>query len=117
MLMVNETHCGHAARRIMVRLKVNGGAWVVMACDADGFAMEPAGSDYAQRMLRSGSPSIAGVFTRDADLQHLTSELVHARQAEHAPRRRVMTAADRAWATKYRRKWRMERRARGLQAS
>lgn len=114
-LMVTETQCGSAAHKIVEQLKCRGGAWIVMACDVEGFAMEPAASFHAQRMLRSGSPSLAGTFTQGVEVQDLADALAVAVRAEQAPRGRPRTGAQRQ--AKYRRKWSAVHRKRVATAS
>ena len=115
-MIVSETDYLRAARRIRLRMRVNGGAWVIQAHDDGTFEMAPTGETRAQRILRSGSPCVAGTFTADIDVLDLREALFAAKQGETAHKRRKMTAAERAWHTKYKRGWRDRRRAAGAAA-
>lgn len=115
-MIVSETDCSRAAQRIRLRMRVNGGAWVIQAHDDGTFEMVPNGEARAERILRSGSPCVAGTFTADVDVLDLREALSMAKRGETAHKRRKMTAAERAWHTKYKRGWRDRRRAAGAAA-
>ena len=115
-MIVSETNCLRAARRVRLRMRVHGGSWVIQAHDDYTFEMVPSDETRAQRILRSGSPCVAGTFTADIDVLDLREALPAAKQGETAHKRRKMTAAERARHTKYKRGWCDRRRAAGAAA-
>lgn len=115
-ILIAETECCRAAKRIRIRLKVRGGAWVGQAHDDGTYEMVRAGEERAQRILRSGSPCVAGTFNADVGMTDLRDALAYARLGEVAYKRRPKTAAERAWHAKYQRVRRAQRRAAGLAA-
>lgn len=115
-MMISETDCWRAAKRLRMRMKIHGGAWVVQVHDGIAYEMVDAGSQRAARVLRSGSPCVAGTFTADIEITELRDALAYARLGETEHKRRKRTAVERAWHTKYKRGWRERRRVAGAAA-
>ena len=116
-LVIPEPVTTRAVRRIRNVLAAHGGAWVVIFVE-DGWRMARADSVIGVRILRSGAPTIAGVFDCRARIGHLRDALKAARLGERiGVPRRTYPSWERRKGGEYKRAWRQRRRELGLKVS
>lgn len=82
MYQIRHTKPADAAAQILMTIMKEGGYWWVHADEDEGFRMARLDTPYGDRLAKSGSPSLAGPFSRDTDLVTLSSELHKAQRAE-----------------------------------
>jgi hypothetical protein len=75
MIQIKEIDPAKASLIIADELRERGGEWYVNAIDAEGFIMARMGSRYADMLLRSGSPALAGPFNDKWKLSFIASDL------------------------------------------
>jgi hypothetical protein len=116
-LIIREPRAMQASSRICATMQAHGGQWVPMYIE-DGWVLARADSPRGQQLLRSNSPTIAGVFDGTVRRSHLRDALCCAMRGESVgvPRRTYPNWERRA-AGAYKRAWRSARRELGLKAS
>jgi hypothetical protein len=125
---ISERYTERMLRRIRVTL-TNGGERYVNVYPSEGCMMVRAGTEAARRLLRSGSPAIAGPFDALTGRQRLARAIREAgsRETRRAPKRQPLRkrgsvteqfpSRERARHAAYKRAWREKRRAAGMRAS
>lgn len=113
MIWLEQCDAITASWRVMNRLRL-GGTWVINVLPGDGYTMAQVGTAAGRRLLRSASPTLAGVFDARTSPADLRAALVSASRGEM---KRQQTARERAEYAAYRRRWRRQRRAAGMRAS
>jgi hypothetical protein len=116
-MIIREPRAMQASRRIFDTMQAHGGRWVPMYIE-DGWVLARADSPRGKQLLRSHSPTIAGVFDGTVRRSHLRDALCCAMRGEYAgmPRRTYPIWERRAGGA-YKRAWRVARRELGLKAS
>ena len=109
-VFVQEMDSRRAAQRLRMRMQIRGGAWVVQVHNMSVYEMTRVEGVRAARILRSGSPCVAGTFTARVEMDDLRDALEMARRGEAAYKRRKMTPSERAWHAKYQRARRARKR-------
>ena len=115
-MIIRETSPTKAAWAIMLKLHDCPCACVVIAREDMGFEAVPTHTLRGKRILHSVSPCIAGVFTKDADVECLIESLAEARTGEWKKTRNPMSPKKRAWYRNYRRAYRERQRQLALAA-
>lgn len=116
-MIIREPRAMQASGRICATMRAHGGRWVPMYIE-DGWVLARADSPRGQQLLRSHSPTIAGVFDGTVGRAHLRDALCCAMRGEYADMpRRTYASWDKRMGGAYKRAWRAARRELGLKAS
>lgn len=67
-----------------------GGEWIVNAVEDEGFIMARMGTMDAERLERSGSDSLCGVFDSSSEPESVAADLLAGREAPKKPRRAMV---------------------------
>jgi len=113
---ISERYTERMLRRIRVTL-ASGGEWYVNVYPSEGCMMVRGGTEAARRLLRSGSPAIAGPFDALTGRTRLERAITEAGQREVRSPRKTFPSWGRERHAAYKRAWRSERRMAGLRAS
>jgi hypothetical protein len=94
-----------------------GGQWAINVAISEGCMLARVGTGAGDRLLRSGSPCIAGIFDASVSPNALREAIGHAGLGELREPKRHYPSWSRAVHAAYKRRWRAARKAAGMMAS
>lgn len=81
-LVIHEENARVATKRIMTRMRGNGGEWMLMTRGPSTIILARVGSVGHERMLKTATPCLSGPFTFKSRLGDLCDGIVKARRRE-----------------------------------